>query len=318
MRAALRCHALAALLLLAAWAEPGLAQRVVAVTIDDLPVNSIHHDLESQRSITTDLLASLTRLKIPAIGFVNEGKLYSDGQLDPARRALLEAWLDAGMELGNHGFSHLDLNSTPLDEYQADLLKGERVTRPLVEQSGGKLEYFRHPFLHAGSDLETRLGLLAFLELHGYKEAPVTIDNSEWIFARAYEKALADGKEALARRIATEYPLYMERMLLHLEAQAREFFGRDIPHVLLIHANRLNADHFEALAQRFLDRGYRFAPLQEVLEDPAYDSPDRWVGRGGITWLHRWALTAEVDKSFFAGEPRAPTYVLEAAGIASE
>ncbi len=299
-------------------AAPARAQRVVAVTIDDLPVNSLHHDLETWQAITGDLLRALIAHGVPATGFVNEGKLYVDGELESGRRALLESWIEAGLDLGNHGYSHLDLNRTPLEEYQADLLRGEEVTRPLLEQAGKELRYFRHPFLHAGTDLETRDALLAFLDRHGYREAPVTIDNSEWIFARAYENALDEKNEAMATRIGAEYVPYMERMFEHLERQARELFGRDIPQVLLLHANRLNADYFGVLAESLVERGYRFAPLDEVLGDPAYESPDRWVGRGGITWLHRWALTSGVDREFFAGEPTAPAFVLDVAGIETE
>ena len=42
---------------------------------------------------------------MPAVGFVNESKLYREGQVD-ARIALLRAWRDGGVELGNHTLSH--------------------------------------------------------------------------------------------------------------------------------------------------------------------------------------------------------------------
>jgi hypothetical protein len=51
------------------------------------------------------------------------------------------------------------------------------------------------------------------------------------------------------------------------------------------------------------DQGYRFIALDEALEDPAHELPDTFVGRGGIGWLHRWALTAGRKGKFFAGEP---------------
>ena len=92
-------------------AEKGRAERRMALTIDDLPVAqpSWHDDREMER-ITTDLLATLVRHRVPAVGFVNEGKLEVGGVVDSFRLGLLERWLAAGLELGNRGFAHLDLH----------------------------------------------------------------------------------------------------------------------------------------------------------------------------------------------------------------
>lgn len=63
----------------------------------------------------------------------------------------------------------------------------------------------------------------------------------------------------------------------------------------------------------FERRGYRFITLERALEDPAYRSLDTFVGPSGITWLHRWALTQKMQKTFYAGEPEVPAFVAEAA-----
>ncbi len=55
--------------------------------------------------------------------------------------------------------------------------------------------------------------------------------------------------------------------------------------------------------------------IETALLDSAYASPDTYVGPGGITWLHRWALTRKVDRSIFAGEPEAPEWVQQIAGF---
>ena len=62
-------------------------------------------------------------------------------------------------------------------------------------------------------------------------------------------------------------------------------------------------------------RGYEFISLETALEDTAYDSEDAYAGRGGITWLHRWAMTQKIDKSFYKGEPTCPEFIQEIAGI---
>jgi peptidoglycan/xylan/chitin deacetylase (PgdA/CDA1 family) len=287
--------------------------RRIAVTFDDLPVTPPSlHPIDEQERITEALLSVLSRHDVPAVGFVNEQKLEADGQIDPRRVALLESWLDAGHELGNHTYSHVDLHDVPLDRFLDDVLRGERSTRRLLARRGEEPRYFRHPYLHTGRNLETKHAVEAFLARHGYRVAPVTVDNGEWIFGGAYARAGASGDAQLQRRLAAAYVPYMERVVRFYEDQSRQLFGREIPQVLLLHAYALNADHLDRLLNRLHGRGYRFIPLDEALADPAYASEDTYVGPGGITWLHRWAITRNVDRSMFAGEPDVPEWVRRA------
>lgn len=143
--------------------------------------------------------------------------------------------------------------------------RGELILRPLLAVAGRQPRYFRHPFLHTGRSLATKQAFAAFLAAHGYRTAPVSIDNAEWIFARAY---------MLARQV-----------------------------------------HDTSLADRLAARGYDFISLDEALEDPAYRSDDTYTGPGGITSIHRWAITRDIDPSMFRGDPATPDYMRELAGL---
>ena len=292
-------------------------QKQVAITFDDLPVISTVQTDEGWAEITAKLLRTMTRNKLPVVGFVNENKLYSNDKLNPKRVALLRAWLDSRLELGNHTFSHRSLNSTPLAEFQTDVLRGEKVLRELTKAKRTKLRYFRHPFLHTGRSLETRQAFESFLKTHGYTVAPVTIDNSEWIFARAYDNARDANDQAAMNRVAAAYIPYMESYFAHFENLSDKLFGRNIKHVLLLHANAINADHFGELVAMMKKRGYSFITLQEALTDSAYRSSDTTTGDYGISWIDRWALTRNVPAGFFKGEPRTPAFVLKLAGVES-
>ena len=293
-------------------------RREVAVTFDDLPVVSTRRDLKSHREITVRLLKSITSNRVPAIGFVNENKLLGDGKRDESRVALLRLWIDAGLELGNHTFSHIDMHTTPLTEFQDDVIRGEEATARLLTEKGKKLRYFRHPFLHTGRDLETKQRFEEFLAGRGYRIAPVTVDNSDWIFARAYDRAIESGDRSSMKRIAEAYIPYMEKKFEYFEKQSAALFSYEIKQVLLLHANALNADHFDDLARMMKRRGYAFITLDEALKDEAYRSPDTYTGAGGITWLHRWAITKGMKGEFFRGEPATPDFILKLAGVTSE
>lgn len=293
--------------------EPRVEPRRMAITVDDLPVAPPGtHTTAQQVEITGRLLAALADHGAPAIGFVNESKLEEDGEVDPRRVALLERWLEAGHELGNHGYAHLDLHRVDADAWLADALRGERVTRPLIEGRGRELRWFRHPFLHTGRSVELLERTTRALAENGYRVAPVTVDNGEWIYGGAYAHAWNRGDEAAMERLGSDYVRYMLEVVDYYEAQSREIVGELIPQTLLIHAYALNADWLDPLLDALEARGYGWITLEEATAHPAYGRPtDGHTGPGGITWLHRWAITEGRDPAIYRGEPEVPSWVQE-------
>jgi peptidoglycan/xylan/chitin deacetylase (PgdA/CDA1 family) len=305
---------LAGLAFLAARSMSG-GERSVAVTFDDLPgppAGLVSNDVADLRENTRKLLATFTEHHIPVVGFVNEGKLFVEGEKPAdaeARTAILKTWVDAGFELGNHTRSHESLNTTPLAEFEDDVVRGEPVVRGLLAERGGKLRYFRHPFLQVGLDLEKRRAFESFLAERGYTVAPVTIDNDDYIYAAVYADALRRGDRSTAAAVGADYLRYMESVLAFIEDVSRRLVGREIRQVLLVHASALNADYFGRLAQSMKARGYAFITLEDALGDEAYGLPDTYVGRWGISWLHHWELTAGRKRS---PSPDPPDWVTKA------
>ncbi|PYT00516.1 MAG: polysaccharide deacetylase [Acidobacteria bacterium] len=291
--------------------------RSVAVTIDDLPVVSTRRNIANRRKITKNLLAHIRKAKIPVIGFVNENKLYDGDKRDQNQIDLLKMWLNAGLELGNHTYSHRSLNTIPIGEYQSDVLKGESITRELLGKREMKIRYFRHPFLQTGRSLEIKAQFAQFLADHGYTIAPITFDNADYIFSRAYDNAFDKKDKALMKKIGDAYIPYMESKLDYWERQSMKLFGREMSQTLLIHANFINSDYLDDLIAMFKRRGYRFVTLDEALKDDAYRLPDTYIGPAGISWLHRWAR--EKGREFILpDEPKVPEFVLKVSGFESE
>jgi peptidoglycan/xylan/chitin deacetylase (PgdA/CDA1 family) len=276
-------------------------ERQVAITIDDLPRGGDRGptNLASIRTMTEQLLRPFREQKIPVTGFVNEGRGGLGAQ---ALRQILDLWLDAGADLGNHSYSHLNLNDTPLDAYTADILKGEPVLRAALAARGRRIEFFRHPFLHTGPTPDVKRGLEQFLEGHGYRVAPVTIDTADYLFAAQYTSP------GYRERVRREYIPYMESVVAFFERRSMEVLGREIPQILLIHASQMNADLMPELLAMFRRRGYTFVSLDEALRDPAYRLPDQFVSEKGISWIHRWGRTKGLPIQY---EPDPPKWVEE-------
>ena len=263
--------------------------RVVAVTFDDLP-SVPSYSVVALREVTKKLLQSITSNQVPVVAFVNEQKLHERGEL-AERTSILKMWLDAGIELGNHTYSHSRFYNTPLEKFEEDVIRGEEVTKQLLAQKGLLLRYFRHPTLNTGPNLESKRAFEKFLAARGYAVAPVTVDNSEWILARVYAEARAKGDRALMKRVSDSYAPYLEEMFAFYEKLSADVLGYEVRQVLLVHANALNADHFDDVVKMLRRRGYRFISLEEALKDPAYSLPDEYTGPVGISWLQRWMIT---------------------------
>jgi peptidoglycan/xylan/chitin deacetylase (PgdA/CDA1 family) len=293
----------------AALAAAGLLcaqSRQVALTFDDLPrggdtgrAYTLADTLEVNHRILDAMRGQ------PVTGFVNPGGAAAVDLGPQGLQTVLRLWHDRGAVLGNHTFSHPDLNRTPPDAYIADILRAE----PALEQAlGRRPAFFRHPFLHAGATPEARRAVEEFLAGRGYQVAPVTLDNSDWLYAALYQPALRTDPP-LAARLLDDYLAYMESIFSFFETRSIEVVGREIPQVLLLHVNRLNADALPRLLAMMRRRGYQVVPLEHALSDAAYRLPDSYAGPGGFSWLHRWSKTKGMAPKT---EPDTPAWVTAA------
>lgn len=192
--------------------------------------------------------------------------------------------------LGGH--RHPDLEHTALADYLEDARRGGAALDSLLARRGARVEWFRHPLLHAGDTPGKKAGLSAFLDRQGWRVAPVTVDNQEWVYAYVYHVAVRQGDSVLADRVAEAFLDHIGDAFAYFERRSREVVGREISQVLLLHANRLVADHIDPILAVVRDRGYRFVTLEEAVSDPAYGRADPWVGEGGPSWIERWAVAS--------------------------
>jgi len=82
-----------------------------------------------------------------------------------------------------------------------------------------------------------------------------------------------------------------------VEARAvgRAKHGRDVPQILLVHVNELNALYLPALLVALREAGAAPAPLATVMADPIYAAADAWAGKGSRMWFSRTAPVTRPD-----------------------
>jgi peptidoglycan-N-acetylglucosamine deacetylase len=283
-------------------------KRQVAITLDDIPGSAVAHDAcdaGAVRDFNRRMLTALRRERIVATGFVVGGTLCS-----PLRTSvlpeLLHDWRAAGHALGNHTFSHPDYNAVSIEAYLEDIARGETAMGAHLPARDSGKRLFRAPLLHTGDTPEKQMRLASHLKAHGYRVGIVTIDNQEWVFATHYARAKRSGDDARMRRIVEGYIAHLDAAFAFFETESKAVFGHEPPQVLLLHANEINADHFDKVMSMIRSRGYRTVDLERALADPAYAEADAYVGRRGLSWVHRYSLKQGRTPG---DEPREPAWL---------
>ena len=233
--------------------------REIAITIDDLPLVASKMDTPGNQQRSTERFAKIiqafTDNQVPATGFIIAGAI-ENGQW-----SFLENFRKAGLELGNHTYSHRSLNQIGADKYIADIERAEKVIAPLMTEP----KYFRYPYLAEGNK-ESKPKVQQYLADHGYTIAPVTIDSKDFDFNEQLYRIPYRAREKNLNQIKKRYLAYIWNATLKAEKKAN---GRPVKQILLIHANLLNSYVLGDVIQMYKQNGYTFITLTEALKNPA-------------------------------------------------
>jgi hypothetical protein len=134
------------------------------------------------------------------------------------------------------------------------------------------------------------------------------VDPSDYMFNDILGESIEKNDKELAAKAKQGYLAYADTVFAYEEQESRNLFKREIPQILLVHDSQLNAECLDALLAQLEKRGYKFISLDKALADPAYATPDLFIGGVGISWLMRWKV-ALGQKPDFEKSPVPPTWV---------
>ena len=285
-------------------------KKEVCFTIDDLPVVSYGQTEQFYLwDMTLNLISTLDKYEIPAVAFVNEGKMFDGEKLDSTQLDMLKLWFQNGYEVGNHTYSHMSYHGNSFEAFREEVLKGEKISRHLEQEYNKELRYFRHPYLRVGETKEKYDQLNKLLKSKGYITAPVTVVNQDWVFAGAYAAAEKKNAKDTMQMIGDAYVDFSIRCFKWEEGKSSAFFGRNIKHTLLLHANKLNADYLDDLTSKLIEMEYEFVTLEEALKDEAYKIEITEFSNNGTNWLDAFGKTLGKTYEATTSPPDFPKWI---------
>lgn len=276
--------------------ERGSGQSVpehsVALTFDDLPAHGPLPGALSRVDIIKSIIRTLQVAHAPPIyGFINAKTL----EKEPATEQVLQLWRDAGYPLGNHTFSHMDLDTNTSDAWEQDLLADEPTLQKFM--AGEDWHWLRFPYLHEGNTEAKHLHIETFLKDHGYRVAEVTLSFGDYAYNEPYARCLAKSDTQAIDWMKEAYLRNADASLTHGIQAADRLVGHDVRHIMLLHVGGFETVMLPKLLELLDRRGFRLIPLPEAASDPAYDKEKELTAHFGGTLLQELLVAHHIQET---------------------
>lgn len=229
------------------------SDKAISITIDDLPFvgsGASSNDIKRGKDRFNQILQALISEQVPATGFVIAGAI-AKGQWQ-----LLEKFKKEGFIIGNHTYTHANLNEMGAERYIKEIAKADKRLSPLMPEK----KYFRYPYLAEGRG-KSRRDVQTYLTENQYIIAPVTIDSKDFQFNMqllAIKRNRTEHLEKIKQR-------YLSYIWKETEKAEKIAHGKPVKQILLLHANLLNSHLIADVIQLYKVHGYRFITLDEAL-----------------------------------------------------
>jgi peptidoglycan/xylan/chitin deacetylase (PgdA/CDA1 family) len=260
----------------------GQQRAEVAITVDDLPVHGDLPSTTTRSEIAKKMIEAFRAKGVPGVyGFVNAKNIGGDAE----KAGVLKMWADAGFALGNHTFSHIDLNAASVEEFEDEIVANESLLQGLM--GARDWHWFRYPFLHEGDTLEKRHAVRKYLSEHKYKVAQVTLDFADYAWNNPYARCVAKQDAHAIEWLKSSYLSTAKEDIALDRKLSMMLFGRDIRYVLILHIGALDSIMLPDLLELFRKQGFYFISLEEAQMDPAYQSDPNAALKFGGTLLEQ-------------------------------
>jgi peptidoglycan/xylan/chitin deacetylase (PgdA/CDA1 family) len=239
----------------------------LAVTVDDLPGAGPETGPFTYPSNVAGIIAALRAHGIQhATGFVIGSLLEGH----PERQAAIDAWIEAGFEVGDHTYTHPSLATTDIATYLANIEANRPLIESLEKRTGQRSHYFRPPYLEEGATAGDRRALTEYLAARRYTMARASVDFGDWLYTDPYLRCFTQGNHHGLDLLRHRYAEDASATLAWAAVAAQQVAGRAITQVLLVHATIATSQMLDATLTAFDRAGAHYAPLTEALSYDVY------------------------------------------------
>src|SRR5262245_10545368 len=250
--------------------------REIAITMDDFNWQNAVYQTAKERNRA--ILSTLNKYSIKAALFVVGRNLERD-----EGKQLLTEWDKAGHLIGNHTYSHQNLNSPSMtvEEYTNDILRAEKVLSEFKHFQ----KYFRFPALREGNTAAKRDGVRDFLAKAKYRVGHVTIDTDDWVITSRLTDRVKTDPSANLKAYRDFYLAHMWDRAQYYDSLSSQVLGRSVKHTILVHYNLLNGLFLDDLISMFKAKGWRLIDAEEAFTDPVFSEQPKVLPAGqSIIW----------------------------------
>jgi peptidoglycan/xylan/chitin deacetylase (PgdA/CDA1 family) len=280
------------------------AAQKVAITMDDLPLNGELPPGVTRAETTRNVIEILKKRHVPPVyGFINAKRL--EGNTDGAEA--LKLWA-AAEPVGNHTYSHMDLEENSALAFERDIEENEPALELLsVGLRNGDAKddwhWFRYPYLHEGDAVEKRREIRGYLKAHGYRIAQVTLDWEDYLWNTAYARCASKKDAKSIEWLRSSYLRAASTFLDLGRAQAKLVYGHEINYVLLMHLGAFSSTILPEALDLLKKKGFKLVTLEEAESDAVYDGdPDMGLHDAG-TLLDQWMQVKQIKYPEHAEKP---------------
>lgn len=256
----------------------------MALTIDDIPAHETEAPGLSRLEIHKKILATLKKHNLKGVyGFLNGGKISTT----PDGEKIVQEWVKAGQNLGNHTLTHQWLAKVSADTFIHEISSNEEFLKNYSTKPNWK--WFRYPFLAEGDSLEKRNAIRDYLLKNNYKTAQVTVDSNDWAWNDPYSRCLGTKDQKSIQWLKSTFLKNAEAELTQVEEWSKKLFNRSIKHVLLIHVGSLTSEVLDDLLSLYKRKGVKFISLEQASKDPLYSEDPQITMTYGLPLVSQWA-----------------------------
>lgn len=229
-------------------------------------------------SWNASLIQALSDAHVTSIMFIS-GSLVDC----PEGLELVREWGNAGNAVANHTYSHPNLCSEKVTagQFTADLEKNEAFLKDMP----GWTKRMRFPYLKEGETASKRDDVRRWLADHGYRSGAVSVDTGDWYYNARWLEWRKNHPDDDVTPFRTAYLNHLWNRTAHYDSLSVEVLHRSVSHVILLHANAINAAFLPDIITMYRSKGWTIISPEEAFEDPVYAmNPETLPAGDSILW----------------------------------